>query len=567
MVDNVRKFLSILAALSFFTSSYAAPQIYGPLETQNNFSEITSNGTQATAEVNLFGYTITLGGNFATSGANPVTLTTTGTTNVTLPTSGTLLTTAGAASIYAPLNSPAFTGIPTAPTASVLIGNTQIATTGYSTSLSNYRKATIPINLGSTAGGTLSFATNGIGLTQNFTASGGVITSLGTIFNGGSGYAVGDVVTFPNNNSNVGNNDDYIEVTSVSGTAVTGDMILYGGSGYVSGTNETVMPPNGFPTVFVNTGTLTSNLTIILPNGTGIMNSDQVGIYNNTTGSFSMTFCLSNGSDACNGGHTVVIPQGTSNSAPMFLENDATTGIYPLVGGNATFVNLGATGTVTGIGLIGVQFFGSSSATYTPDPGTQAVIVIAMGGGGGGGGSATTSAGQSAVAGGGSGGSWGEAYFTSGFSGVTVTAGGGVAGGAAGMAGGTGPTASFGSLISCPGGVGGTAGTATSSPETIASSSVPSASCTASGGTQLYTTKGSASKIGLVITAGTVSASGQGADCPWGQGGRAITTESAGQTAAGHCSGGGGALSLASSGSGETGGTGGGALVIVYEFN
>jgi len=44
------------------------------------------------------------------SGANPVTLTTSGTTNVTLPTSGTLLTEATAASTYAPINNPTFTG-------------------------------------------------------------------------------------------------------------------------------------------------------------------------------------------------------------------------------------------------------------------------------------------------------------------------------------------------------------------------------------------------------------------------------------------------------------------------
>jgi len=49
----------------------------------------------------------------AISGANPVTLTTSGITNVTLPTSGTLLTASTAASTYAPLASPAFTGNPT----------------------------------------------------------------------------------------------------------------------------------------------------------------------------------------------------------------------------------------------------------------------------------------------------------------------------------------------------------------------------------------------------------------------------------------------------------------------
>lgn len=119
----MKKYILSVMWILFGSVALATTPIYGPLQTQNNFSEITSNGTQATAEINLFGYTITLGGNFATSGANPLTLTTTGTTNVTLPTSGTLLTTAGAASIYAPLASPTFTGTVTIPTV-VLSGGT-----------------------------------------------------------------------------------------------------------------------------------------------------------------------------------------------------------------------------------------------------------------------------------------------------------------------------------------------------------------------------------------------------------------------------------------------------------
>lgn len=50
------------------------------------------SGTYGGTGVNNGSNTITLGGNFATSGANSLTLTTTGTTNVTLPTSGTLIT-------------------------------------------------------------------------------------------------------------------------------------------------------------------------------------------------------------------------------------------------------------------------------------------------------------------------------------------------------------------------------------------------------------------------------------------------------------------------------------------
>lgn len=86
---------SVLFLLSSGSFLYGSPPIYGPLQTQNNFSEIEDNGTQSTAEINLFGYTITLSGNLETSGSNSLTFTTTGTTNITLPTSGTLLTTNG----------------------------------------------------------------------------------------------------------------------------------------------------------------------------------------------------------------------------------------------------------------------------------------------------------------------------------------------------------------------------------------------------------------------------------------------------------------------------------------
>jgi hypothetical protein len=86
----IRTLITLLIVFMFPLLA-SAQQIYGPLQAQNNFSEITHNGTQSTAQINLLGYTITLGGNFATSGANSLTFTTTGPTNVTLPTSGTLI--------------------------------------------------------------------------------------------------------------------------------------------------------------------------------------------------------------------------------------------------------------------------------------------------------------------------------------------------------------------------------------------------------------------------------------------------------------------------------------------
>jgi hypothetical protein len=74
------------------------PTLIGKLEIINSLSEIASNGTQSSAQINLFGYTVSLTGNFATSGGFPVTFITTASTTLTLPTTGVLLTTGGAMS-------------------------------------------------------------------------------------------------------------------------------------------------------------------------------------------------------------------------------------------------------------------------------------------------------------------------------------------------------------------------------------------------------------------------------------------------------------------------------------
>lgn len=70
--------------------------------TLGTISSATWNGTTISGQyggtgVNNSGKTITLAGNFTTSGAYACTLTLTGATNVTLPTSGTLATTASVA--------------------------------------------------------------------------------------------------------------------------------------------------------------------------------------------------------------------------------------------------------------------------------------------------------------------------------------------------------------------------------------------------------------------------------------------------------------------------------------
>src|SRR3546814_219605 len=113
--------------------------------------------------------------------------------------------------------------------------------------------------------------------------------------------------------------------------------------------------------------------------------------------------------------------------------------------------------------LLNVRSF-TANSTYTPTPGTTSVIVEAIGGGGSGGGSAATASGQMSAGGGGGAGAYARGRFTSGFAGVTVTVAAGVAAGAAGVSGQEGNSSSFGSLMTAPGGYGGQAGAAVSTP-------------------------------------------------------------------------------------------------------
>jgi hypothetical protein len=159
-------------------------------------------------------------GSSLTLGSNSVTLNTTGTTVLSLPNSGTVAT----------LQSPAFTGTPTAPTASPGTNTTQLATTAF----------VLANTVGTGGVATLSFGSTG--LTPN-TATNGNITVAGTlaVANGGTG------------------------VTASTGS---GSVVL--------NTSPTLVAPNlGTPTTLVATnatGTatgLTSGVTNALKNATG----------------------------------------------------------------------------------------------------------------------------------------------------------------------------------------------------------------------------------------------------------------------------------------------------------
>lgn len=233
--------------------------------------------------------------------------------------------------------------------------------------------------------------------------------------------------------------------------------------------------------------------------------------------------------------HGIVLGEGTSNVSTV--GPCATTG--------QTVISQGASadpicGYPTGA-LIGVQTF-TSSGTYTPTSGTASVIVAVQAPGGGGGGVAATGAGQVAQAQSGSGGSYAKVRITSGFSGATITIGSTGTGGAAGTNAGTsGGTTSFGTIVSCPGGVGG-AGSAAVTPPSMQSAAAAPSACTVSGATTLVSTAGgvgqysvSTSATSLIGAMGGASGMGTGSGLGNGSGGNgAAIAQSTGAAAGGN---------------------------------
>ncbi|MBR8142092.1 hypothetical protein KDW46_06950 [Burkholderia vietnamiensis] len=239
---------------------------------------------------------------------------------------------------------------------------------------------------------------------------------------------------------------------------------------------------------------------------------------------------------------------GSQVDQPISISNS--TGVVTMPDG-LTVGNLTATGTVSGITgrLLGVQVF-TAGGTYTPTSGTGRAIIRVQAPGGGGGGSTTTGSGQVSIAQGGSAGSYAEAYWTS-PSAQTVTIGTTGAAGAAAGTGGTGGTTSIGSIVSCPGGIGGATMAASTPPLANGGAAAPSA-CTVSGATMILSRPGSAGQVGAALSA-TQYWPVQGGISSWG----AYTT--------GYGFGGFGSA-IGQSSSGVAGFAGGAGFVIVYEY-
>jgi hypothetical protein len=212
----------------------------------------------------------------------------------------------------------------TTPTQGFTSNNTQLASTGFVKQSILAATGTLPI--AGVTGGVYNFNTIGSGANFATLTSGGAISQVLTIITGGTGYQVGDCLVMVG-----GNGDAILRVTSVSSGAVTGTSILYGGTGY-SGSPQlagTSLPPGS--RFGIVSGALTSNATIIIPNGTYLQGSRRIIFANNTTGAFTVSVLLSNGAGSTTG-TGVILPQGSNNSTSMEIFTDGVTDVWSAVG-------------------------------------------------------------------------------------------------------------------------------------------------------------------------------------------------------------------------------------------
>jgi len=291
----------------------------------------------------------------------------------------------------------------------------------------------------------------------------------------------------------------------------------------------------------VLSGTLTANINIIVPAW-----RKKWTVLNNCTGSFSVTIKTTSGTG-------IAVPAGMT----AYVIGDGTNVIQD---SNL----LGISGR-----LIGAPKVFLSTGTYIPTLGTNAVLVHAVGGGGGGGGCAANPAGQASGGQGGGAGAFGAGWYTSGFSGVTVTVGNagaaGTAGGVSGVNdGGNGGTTSFGSLLSVSGGAGGKSGASLTLVSIGQSTTNNTATIT---GANLFSYPGDDGECAILArTAGVAGGiSGRGASSKYGKGAGAISGQGNGLAASGRGAGGSGGISYASADA-QAGGAGTGGIVIIWEF-
>lgn len=302
-------------------------------------------------------------------------------------------------------------------------------------------------------------------------------------------------------------------------------------------------------------------------NGIAAIGANTV-LANATAGSasptaFAMPSCVQSGNAALNWASGTGFTCGTGY-APLASPTFTGTPVAPTATFGTNTTQIATTAFVqaaAGTGrLLNVQVL-TATGTYTPTTGTNSVIVEIIGGGGAGGGTPATSAAQNAAGSGGGSGSWARGRLTSGFSGVTVTIGGGGTG-VAGANGNAGGQSSFGALITAPGGPGGIVGALNTAGVFF---TFGAASSSAATGGSIFNTAGNPG-YSTVSSYNSFVQGGAGGSSPYGAGGVQLNASTVGNPATGKGAGGGGAAA-GNSQAAFNGGNGTAGLCIVYEFN
>ena len=245
-------------------------------------------------------------------------------------------------------------------TQNLVDNSTNAATTAYTQNLLQQSMSTIPF--AGITGGNYNFNGQGSGCIVAGTASGGTVTGITTIAVAGSGYLVGDILILAQSGSQY---NCYLRVAAVSGTGVTTLTILYGGTGYTSGSGLTTttgsLSPNNLPFTYILAGTLTSNAVFMMTPGTYFSESQQWIWCNNTTGAYTTKLYLSNGSGSTIGSGVTIL-QGTSNSQATFIFTDGVNDVWDAAAPAPD------TGTVTTASVVSANGFAGTVATATTTP-------------------------------------------------------------------------------------------------------------------------------------------------------------------------------------------------------
>lgn len=368
-----------------------------------------------------------------------------------------------------------------------------------------------------------------------------VLLGLLISLNAGAQFVNGQVLTATALNNAIAN-------PTITGGSINGVSIGNVTPGTGNFTTMTLTNPLGVQYGGTGRNTLTAHGVLVGEGGSAI-NSTAAG----TTG--QMFLGVTAGDPVWGGNPTIT--GGSIDGAPVGAGTPST----------GRFTSLTASGTLTGFTgrLIAVQVF-NASGTYTPTTGATTAIVEAIGGGGGGGGAAATGAGTVAPAQGGSAGAYAKVFLPS-LSSQTVTIGtGGGGGNTSGSAGTAGGQTTFGTIITCPGGLGGSGAIAVTPPFFFRAAGINTVASTTA--TAIILSTGNTGGLGIAMAAGGSDISaGEGAASPFGGGAGSVNnTTQAGTNATTKGTGGGGALST-STGAGQTGGTGANGVVIVYEYS